>query len=547
VLGVTIDKIFSIIEKKTRPGIAAVLHKVWRTLTGAWDWVVTAMEKGPAGLWERLKEHATGMLDALIGSLVDWATKKVVTVASPRLLAALNPIGAIINAILAAWSAIQTAAQYLRDILAIVDTVLDTALELAAGAIGKAANFVEKALAAAIPIAIGFLANFLRLGDLPERIREMVEKLQEKVEEALGKLIDKALAAGRAILERLGVGPAKDEVAFAVNGEQHRLYTEGEDAAEQIWLESDKKTGAEWLTFFETDPQHLPALPRPSDAALTRKNIGTGRDWLKKRKHDKQHPLAAFADVFKELFKMFGHPDVPPTKLSFKERFVGGKATGWKAKAAPLTLKFDPGETPSSSTMADLPEWERARRLNQKVKDQWVKMHLIHFDLGGPDKAKNFTPGTKSANTGMFNAAEKLVINELISDKAAGKRQMWYEVAVQPHPGDDEGFAMDVAVAWGDWDTTRNQPGKKVQGLSFRSDPPDAASLSRDTVSLLKRIGGLPPEYASVVYAAQYSAGNFKDVDEIIDRVQTVRPKFAELAELRKAINSGIADRRLAV
>jgi phage-related protein len=548
ILGITVDKIFDIVERKTRPGIAATLKKVWRTLTGAWEWVVIAMEKGPAGLWEKLKEHATGILDALIGSLVDWAVKKIITIASPRLLAALNPVGAIINAILAAWAAIQTAGQYIRNVLEIVDKVLDTALELAAGAIKTAAGYVEQALAAAIPIAIGFLVNFLRLGDLPERIHEMVEKLQKKVEEALEKLIDKALAVGRAILERLGVGgPAKEEVTFGVNGATHRLYSEGEEAFEEIWLESDKKTAADWLTFFENDPQHLPALPRAEDAAETRANIKEARALLKKRRDDKKQPLSSFADVFKKLFQMFGHPSVPPTKLKFTARKALGKTTGFKAEAAPLTLKFDPGEKPSSATTADLPDWDRAQRLNEKVKDQWVKMHLIHFDLGGPDESKNFTPGTKSANTGMYNNAEKNVIGALTSAVAVGKKQMWYSVQVTAHPDDDEAFAADVAVSWGDWNATKNQRGSQTDARSFRSDPPDAVSLSRDSVSLLKRIGKLPPEYASVVYAAQYSSGNFKDVDDIIDRVQTVRPRFADLADLRKAINSGIAARRLAV
>ncbi len=209
IAGISVEKVFQILEKKlNNKPLVAKIRKLYRFLTGVWEWVSVALEQGAAGLWEKIKQTAGDLVDALIGALVGWVTKQVVKLASPRLLAALNPIGAIINAILAAWAAIQTAAEYARQILDIVNTVLDTALDLARGVTGRAAGFVEKALGMAMPMAVGFLANFIRLGNLGERVKEMLLPVQEKVEAAIGAIIDKALAIGRAMLDKLGLGGA---------------------------------------------------------------------------------------------------------------------------------------------------------------------------------------------------------------------------------------------------------------------------------------------------------------------------------------------------
>jgi phage-related protein len=508
ILGITVDKIFEIVEKKTRPGIAATLKKVWRTLTGAWEWVVIAMDKGPAGLWEKLKEHATGMLDALIGSLVDWAVKKIITVASPRLLAALNPIGAIINAILAAWAAIQTAGQYIRNVLEIVDKVLDTALELAAGKIETAANYVEQALASAIPIAIGFLVNFLRLGDLPERIHEMVEKLQKKVEEALEKLIDKALAAGRAILDRLGIGGAgKADVEFGADGETHHVYLEGEKGSARLMVSSTPLTVGQKLDEFAG---LAPKLPRPRDRDEATKEIAALRKTAQSANELDTGPdpktldyLGKVAAGFKKLFTFFGHPTAPETKLTFS-----GTGHGEVAHAEPLTRKPDPNFPPSASTSAALSGEARMVRANA-YESKWVKMHLVHFDLGGPNQATNFAPGSKSANATMYQQHESQIIDLLKqADPQAnikeGQRVMWYDVKVKYLSGVDADFADYVELSWGDIP----EPGKKTTRISGKQIPSDkplpgeeitVSNLNKDGARRLEYIGGLPGPLAAAV------------------------------------------------
>jgi phage-related protein len=571
VLGITIEKIFSIIEKKTRPGIAAILNKVWRTLTGVWDFVVVVMEKGPTAIWQKLKDYATGMLDALIGALVDWATMKIITVASPRLLAALNPIGAIINAILAAWAAIQTAGQYIRNILEIVDTVLDTALEIAAGVIGKAAGYVEKALAFAIPIAIGFLVNFLRLGDLPERIHEMVEKLQAKVEEGLGKLIDKALAAGRAILDRLGVATgAKDDVTFVEEGggATHHLLVEGEENAERLFVQSQKRTAQEQLDFW-AGKVAAREVPAAEDPEAVKKKIDAARKLLTPAQlkasptgtTGRTEYMKKVADAFKGIYPIFGHHTVPPTVLTYKplKSTSAGvtAALGAVAIAEPLSKTPAQGFSPAASTSDPIPS-EQTGVFNELTKktSNWVKMHLIHFDLHGPDKALNFAPGTKAANTSGMAPVEHTVIAAL---RAKDDVALWYEVVVK-YWGEATraDFAETVDMKWGEWKpkggggtraTTNTLP-------TIRISPPiverGRGYLSSDGAKVLSETSGLPMNVAQAVVDGRNAlraldklpTGQFDSVKQVLEGIQEARPRF-DLTLAKDAISEAMGKGKL--
>ncbi len=80
--------------------------------------------------------------------------------------------------------------------LEIVSKVLDGIVGIASGAIGAAANFLERAMADSLPVAIAFLADQMGLGNLSDRIKEFVEGVREMVDSAIDWLIDKAIKLG---------------------------------------------------------------------------------------------------------------------------------------------------------------------------------------------------------------------------------------------------------------------------------------------------------------------------------------------------------------
>jgi hypothetical protein len=120
----------------------------------------------------------------------------------------LDPTGvmAVVNSCIAFFHAVQSAIEYLHDMLEVVGMYVSTIAAIAAGSIEPGARMIEQGLAAIIPIAIGFLARQVGLGDLPERIAEIIGSLREMVERAIDWLITQALRLGRAVLDALGMG-----------------------------------------------------------------------------------------------------------------------------------------------------------------------------------------------------------------------------------------------------------------------------------------------------------------------------------------------------
>ena len=160
----------------------------------------------------------------------------------------LDPSGimAVVNGFIAFFNAIQSAIEYLRDILEIVDQYVATLAAVAAGDIEPGAARMEGGLAAAIPVAIGFLANQVGLGNIGEKIAEIVGRVREVVDAALDWLLAQAIRLGQSALAALGVGAdpvdAGDEgnpirETFSVGDEEHVLYTE--QGSDELWVASE--------------------------------------------------------------------------------------------------------------------------------------------------------------------------------------------------------------------------------------------------------------------------------------------------------------------
>ena len=105
----------------------------------------------------------------------------VVQRVTAKLLSMLDPTGimAVVNSFIAFFNAVQSAIEYLRDILEIINRYVTTLAAVAAGNIVPGAQMLEQGLAAAVPVAIGFLANQVGLGNVPEKIVEIIGRLRE--------------------------------------------------------------------------------------------------------------------------------------------------------------------------------------------------------------------------------------------------------------------------------------------------------------------------------------------------------------------------------
>ena len=205
VLGISMDKVWKIVEK-VAPQFAGPLRAAGAVLSGAWEWLSIAIKEGVAGVWRKFTEKISELKDMVISAVAGFLFGEIVEKAAIKLLSMLDPTGimAVVNSILLVYDTIRSAIEYMARILAIIDDFLTSVLDVAAGSIGGAAQKIEKGLAAAVPVAIGFLANVLRLGKLSAKVRKAVDKLQAWVEKGLEGLIKAAVKVGGAILKRVG-------------------------------------------------------------------------------------------------------------------------------------------------------------------------------------------------------------------------------------------------------------------------------------------------------------------------------------------------------
>ena len=75
--------------------------------------------------------------------------------------------------------------------LEILNLYVGTLAQVAAGNIAPGAEMIEKGLAAAVPVAIGFLAYLLGIDDIPYRIAEIIERVRER-DRRRARLADRA-------------------------------------------------------------------------------------------------------------------------------------------------------------------------------------------------------------------------------------------------------------------------------------------------------------------------------------------------------------------
>lgn len=224
VLGLTYDRIRAKAAKLIGERNVAMLEKAWEILS-------TLLKGGPAALWEQVKEYLGDLKAQVVDSLQEWVVSTVIKAAVTKLATMFNPVGAIVQAILTIYNTVMFFIENINRILDFVEAVLNSVHKIATGAIGDAANWIEKALARTVPIMIAFLARLLGLSGLSEKVKSVIMKIQSKVDKAIDKLIEKVVAGIKKLVSGRKDGKANTledmspvmSVPFKMNGMDHTL------------------------------------------------------------------------------------------------------------------------------------------------------------------------------------------------------------------------------------------------------------------------------------------------------------------------------------
>ncbi|MBM0740406.1 DUF4157 domain-containing protein [Phormidium sp. CLA17] len=208
ILGLTVDRLWEKLGERIGQENVTRIRGAIDRLTGIWTFVKDVQEQGIAAVWKYIESQISNLWSTVLEQVESWVMTQVIQKVTAKLLSMLDPTGimAVVNSFIAFFNAIQSAIEYFRQILEIVNSFVSTVAEIARGSIEGAAQFLENTLAQSLPVAIGFLANQVGLGNLGERIAEIIGSIRELIDRALNWLMDQAMNLGRAVLRSLGFG-----------------------------------------------------------------------------------------------------------------------------------------------------------------------------------------------------------------------------------------------------------------------------------------------------------------------------------------------------
>ncbi|MCR9082940.1 MAG: DUF4157 domain-containing protein, partial [Cyclobacteriaceae bacterium] len=181
VLGLTMENIWQRLALKIGEERVAQIRGAIDTLTGIWTFIKDVWERGPVAIWEYIQEKISDLWSIVLSQIQNWIMTRIIEQVTVKLLGMLDPTGimAVVNSFIAFYRAVQSFIEKLREMLEIVNSFVAGVANIARGSIADAANYLENALARAIPVAIGFLANQVGLRGLGTRIGEMIAGLRE--------------------------------------------------------------------------------------------------------------------------------------------------------------------------------------------------------------------------------------------------------------------------------------------------------------------------------------------------------------------------------
>ncbi|MDS0301126.1 DUF4157 domain-containing protein [Halogeometricum sp. S1BR25-6] len=447
ILGVSVEKLWEKLGERIGEENVERIRGAIDRLTGIWNFVKDVQERGVAAIWEYIEGQISGLWDSVLEMAEEWIMERVVERAATWLLSLVDPTGvtAIINSFRAVFNAISSAIEYARDILAIVHDYVSTVGSVARGDLESGAKILEEGLAKAIPVAIGFLAKQLGIGDLGEKIVEIVGTVRAVIDEAIDWLIDRAMRGMESILSGLGIDSESDEdeattstdreswwmlrEPIEVRDQKHTLLFEGDGIDSELVVRSDRTPLVQWVEEAEREISILKAESMLSDDEYGKNSgalsqirtlaslINKQRTRLRKSGDRRGQPITkrggrVISRAYRQIHNLMkrikyrGKSDArPPTQIPVQ---VTQSVTSTSDQIGKVMVA-QPLSTNSGGLNPRSPGGDRSK-LYTKVKAVrpgfYVQAHLLSDQLHGPNDSRNLTPFPNRSNGEMERAFE---------------------------------------------------------------------------------------------------------------------------------------------
>ena len=228
--------------------------------------IATLATKGISGILDDIKQFLDpkNIVDTIVDVAVKYIAETLIVKVAVKVLAMLNPAGAILAAIEAIYRVLKWIFTNAAKIFHLVEAVVNGMADVISGNIGGVAKTVEKALAMLIAPVIDFLADYLGLGGLPGKVANAVKGLQAWVEGVMRSVIKWLVELGKKLMRALGIGGKEDEkekdkdkkgaktevgetVAFGDEDESHKLYVDVSGSGVTLMVASTPVAATAWL------------------------------------------------------------------------------------------------------------------------------------------------------------------------------------------------------------------------------------------------------------------------------------------------------------
>lgn len=219
------------------------------------------LTEGVPGLWRFIKDKVLELKSMVLDAIFDYIKEEVIGAGITWIISLLNPASAFFKACKAIYDIIMFFVNRGSQIMTLVNAVLDSVGAIAKGSIDVAAKFVEDALAKAVPVAIGFLAGLLGLGDISETIRAVIDKAQKPVNTAVDWVINQAVKLGGSLLKATRKKTFRSiNIPVKLKRNTHSLRDDGKDG--KLLLHSDPKRPEEAA---KSDPDAVKSITELSE------------------------------------------------------------------------------------------------------------------------------------------------------------------------------------------------------------------------------------------------------------------------------------------
>ncbi|MFF5089083.1 hypothetical protein [Streptomyces niveus] len=196
-LGLTWDNIRARVTRKGVPDEA--MSKVESSVPVA----QSLAREGPAGAVKEIQAETGDLKATILSKLTTYLIPTVIIAGITWILSLLNPASAFVRAVKGIIDIVTFIVTQGAQIIDFVNAVLDAVIQIANGGQAGVPKLVEAALAASVPLLIGFLAALLGIGGLANKVRSVFQSVSRPVTRAIDKIVDFIAKKGKALWAKL--------------------------------------------------------------------------------------------------------------------------------------------------------------------------------------------------------------------------------------------------------------------------------------------------------------------------------------------------------